>query len=254
MQGVNQESAFVARGYLALSPKQLQDAGMPQGRQWIASNALAEARLTIEQSSLLLLVSVKDTVYIRITIAEKGPTGTLQHFGQPQPKILTPQQTCSCWCLASIGTNVRVGPAPLCVVLEHRIAHEHHTDTFQGSWCFRFQRSEDVQQLTDSLHQLRKDLCGMDPLPHPDCAKKISSISAGDTNVQAGAAQSHSCGGIKSSDQLRSILQDVLRDPDLPGKLCVGTAVWCSRIAHSSNVNMMAGLLCRVMSKKSCTQ
>lgn len=115
---MDQKFPFEAQGYLALSPKQVDDTGALLGRHWLATSNLADVRLTLERSSLILLVSVKDTVYIRITVAEKGSNGMLQQAKGPQPRMLTPHQTCSCWCLASVGKNVRTMLALLCTVWE----------------------------------------------------------------------------------------------------------------------------------------
>lgn len=107
-QGMDLKFQFEAQGYLAISPHQTDETGALLGRRWLATSKLADIRLTLEQSSLILVVSVKDTVYVRITMAEIDSNGMLQQGKAPQPRMLTPHQTCSCWCLASVGKNVRI--------------------------------------------------------------------------------------------------------------------------------------------------
>lgn len=107
-RGAEHDDHFVAPGYLAVSfadPGTEQFASL-QGRQWLAANTLAEVRLVIEGSMLAIVVTVKGTVYVRSPV---GPVEDLKDRNQAcsaSLKMMTPQHTCSCWCLASVGNNV----------------------------------------------------------------------------------------------------------------------------------------------------
>ena len=101
---------FAADGYLALALPQIQDTGSARAldRHWLAASTTAEIRLSNELSALILTIRVKGTPYVRTTIADVASSGQIQaSSSSSQPRMLSPQHTCSCWCLASTDKNVR---------------------------------------------------------------------------------------------------------------------------------------------------
>lgn len=92
--------------------------------------------------------------------------------------------------------------------------HRHHAVSIQGSWCFRFQQAEDAQQLIDRIIQLGKEFSGTPASLSPMCGKNGSNIPA--DKGQAPFTK-HSWSRNNDSERLKSVMQDVLKDPDLPG-------------------------------------
>eukprot|EP00892_Ulva_mutabilis_P007399 jgi/Ulvmu1/5030/UM021_0047.1 len=190
---------FAAQGYLALSLPQMEDTGLPLDRHWLAAGNMADIKVDVESSSLSLTVSVRGTVYVRNSFAVSTSGQVQQSVDRAQPKMLTPQHTCSCWCLASIDQI--------------------------GSWCFRFRKATDAQQFADSLQQSVKaiskpSLTAVPGHANPPCLSAHETQKPRPDVVQAGSTMD------ARSQQLVSMVHDALNDPDLPELVRIVEEIW----------------------------
>jgi hypothetical protein len=108
---------FEAVGYLAVSPAVCNARGtvtvaasdskpQPRTRHWLCASSTASLRLLEDGGELFLSMGSSGVQYVRCVLLCRGPSGSI-NVGVDQPRILTPQETCSCWCLTSMSPNVR---------------------------------------------------------------------------------------------------------------------------------------------------
>ena len=109
---------FDAVGYLAVSPAVYArgnttavpgtdvKAAQPPPRYWLCASSTASLRLLEDGGRLWISITASGIEYVHAGLLHQGRHGTVER-AEHQPRILTPQHTCSCWCLTSISPQVR---------------------------------------------------------------------------------------------------------------------------------------------------
>jgi hypothetical protein len=95
------------KGYLAVCPlHEGESAARP--RRWLVANNEATLFLAQDKQSLELSIYVQGHRYVRSLLGTFRDDGTLYPIHpNRQPRLLSPQQTCSCWCIIGMTSSAR---------------------------------------------------------------------------------------------------------------------------------------------------
>lgn len=112
---------FDAAGYLAVSPAiyargnataagtapaaDVKPGQPPPARYWLCASSTASLRLLEDGGRVWLSISASGIEYVQAALLQSGQSGSIEQ-AEGQPRILTPQHTCSCWCLTSVSPHV----------------------------------------------------------------------------------------------------------------------------------------------------
>lgn len=75
-------------------------------RFWLCASSSVSLKLLRDNGELWLSILSSGVEYVRAVLLKRMQSGTVE-TPLVQPRVLTPQQTCSCWCLTSTSADVR---------------------------------------------------------------------------------------------------------------------------------------------------
>ena len=97
--------AFVATGYLAISPRSRNETTTGSERKldvWLKGSAVANLRVEAIREQCVLNVSINDQIFVAVDLADRiceagGDFRWIIH--KSGLLLMSPEQTCSCWLL-----------------------------------------------------------------------------------------------------------------------------------------------------------
>jgi hypothetical protein len=96
-------------GYLAISPAVMSPAPDDESsrtRYWLSANSTALLQLVQGAEGIFISITASGVEYVRAALTHRVRGDARPRLAEQQPRLLSPQQTCSCWCLFRVCSAV----------------------------------------------------------------------------------------------------------------------------------------------------